>query len=78
MKKMCALINVEQNFESLLIRVADADPLGSWIRIRITVESWSWIRILIKVKIKNLWRLKMAVDAHNGGLEAQNRALEGL
>jgi hypothetical protein len=33
-------------------------------------------------QIKELWRLKMepwrAVDAHNGGLEAQNRVVDGL
>ncbi len=50
------------------------NTFGSWIRIRI-----NRIRIHIKAKIQRLkiepWR---AVDAHNGGLEDENRALEGL
>jgi hypothetical protein len=50
---------------------------GSWIHIRIGVKSW--IRIRIKVKIQELLRLKKepwrAVDAQNGGAEAQNGAL---
>jgi hypothetical protein len=54
----------------------------SWIRICITVKSWIRIRISIKVKIQKLYRLKieprMAVDAHNRDLEAENGALEGL
>jgi hypothetical protein len=53
--------------------------LGSRIRIR----AKSWIRMRIKVKIQELWRLKLELyngcrDAYNYGLEAQNRALEGL
>ncbi len=46
------------------------------------VKSMIRIRIRIKVKIQELWSLKMdlwrAVDAHKGGGEAQNGAVEGL
>ncbi len=49
---------------------------GSWIRTRIRVKSW--IRIRTKVKIQELLRPNEAADAHNGGVEAQNGALEGL
>jgi hypothetical protein len=52
------------------------------IQISIRVKSCIRIRIGTKVKVQKLKRLKIelwrAVDAHNGGLEAQNEALEGL
>jgi hypothetical protein len=39
-------------------------------------------RIRIKLNIQELWRLKIklsrVVDAHNGGVEARNGAVEGL
>jgi hypothetical protein len=64
---------------SFIHRVADLDPhyFGSWIRIRIRVRAKSWIRIHIKVLIQELYRLEVesswrAVDAHNGGMEAEN------
>jgi hypothetical protein len=59
-----------------------------WIRIRlksrtrIKVKSRIWFRIRINDKIQELWRLKIgtwrAVDAHKGGIEAQNGAVEPL
>ncbi len=48
--------------------------VGSWIRIRILILLKSWIRIRIKDNMEP-WR---AVDAQNGDLEGQNRAVEGL
>jgi hypothetical protein len=61
---------------------------GSKIRINIRVKSRirikvkSRIRIRIKVEIQELWRLTMepgrAVEAHNGGVKAQNGAVDGL
>jgi hypothetical protein len=55
------------------------------LRIRIRSIFESWIRICIKVKILELFIFLCAQngavegrDAHNGGAEAQNGALEGL
>jgi hypothetical protein len=52
---------------------------GSWIHIQISNREKSWTRIRIKFKILKIYRHKIepwrAVDAHNGGLEAQNEAL---
>jgi hypothetical protein len=49
-------------------------------RIQIIITVKRRIRIFIKVKLQELRRLKMeprrAVDADNGGMEAQNRAVE--
>ncbi len=53
--------------------------LGSLIRIRIRTKAKNLIRIRNKFKAQELkmepWR---AVNAHNGGMEAQNGAVEGL
>jgi hypothetical protein len=50
--------------------------------MRIRINLGYWIRIRISVKFQELYKLKMepsrAVDAHNGGVEVQNKALEGL
>jgi hypothetical protein len=68
-------------------RVAGLDPEGSgrirvifesWIRIRISVKSWIRIRIKVKGQSESLEAQNRAKDAHNGGLEDQNGALEGL
>ncbi len=52
--------------------------LGSWIRIWIRTRAKNWIRIhnfkLQELKMEP-WR---AVNAHNGGVEALNGAVEGL
>ncbi len=52
--------------------------MGIWIRIRVK----RWIRIRIKDNIQGLYRLKIEplrdVDTNNGGVEAQNGALDGL
>ncbi len=58
-------------------RVADPDPhkIGSWIRILIRGNIRTRIRICTEVEIQELLepqnRVVEAVDAHNGGLEAQ-------
>jgi hypothetical protein len=53
-----------------------------FLKQSIIFESWIRIRIRTKVKLKKLKRPKIeplrAVDAHNGGLEAQTGAREGL
>jgi hypothetical protein len=64
----------------MLIRIRNIFGSQIWIRIRIRVKNR--IQIRITVEIQELWRLNMepwrAVDAHNGGVEAQNGALEDL
>ncbi len=57
----------------------DSYHFGS--RIRVKVESR--IRIRIKIKIQEPWKLKKmelwrVVNTSNGGVEAQNGAVEGL
>jgi hypothetical protein len=54
------------------LRIRILINFGTWILIRIRVKSW--IRNRIREALEP-WR---AVDAHNGGLAAQNVALEGL
>ncbi len=62
----------------MLIRIRIIFGRQIWIRIRIRVKSR--IRIRIKIEIQELQRLKMellrAMDAHNGGVEAQNGPLD--
>jgi hypothetical protein len=54
----------------------------SWIRIQNRIRVKSLIRISIIVKIQRIRSSKQSrggvVDAHHGGLKAQNGALEGL
>ncbi len=64
------------------------DPISirvkSRIRVRVHSKVKCRIRIRIQVEIQDLWRFKLqmeswrAVAAHNGGVEAQNGAVEGL
>ncbi len=62
------------------IWIGSALSLEAEYRIRIGIRVKSWIRIRIKSEIQKLYRPKIepwrAVDAHNGGLEAQYEALE--
>jgi hypothetical protein len=53
-----------------------ADPHGSWFRIQIRLRVKSWIQI--RIKLETLGDHNRAADVHNGGLEAQNGALDGL
>ncbi len=59
------------------MRVADLDPYGSHC---FGMLDLSWIHI--KVKVQGLEKLQIepwkAEDAHNGGMEAQNGAVEVL
>jgi hypothetical protein len=60
----------------------DTPPQVSQVRIRIRIRVKSRIRNRVRVKIQELWRFKMEpwriVDDHNGGIESQNRAVQGL
>jgi hypothetical protein len=65
----------------------DPDPdefVDAGSKIYISVKSWIRNRIHIEVKTRDLERLRLkmepwrAVNAHNGGVEAHNSALEGL
>jgi hypothetical protein len=79
----CTLVlqNTTRHLEG---RVADPNVtnFGRWIRIRLRVKSWILDLHIVPGKNSGLLRLKMqawrATDAHNGGVEVQNGALEGL